>query len=613
MNRKALLIVVACTVAAFLSACSSSKPVTIAITTAPPASVEINNGGPVAATVMHDSSNLGVDWTCSPAPCGTFTPAHTASGAPTTWIAGSTAGTVTITAASTKKATVTATASVTVNPVATASNLTGSYAFYLSGFDLNGFFYSAAGSVTLDGAGDVTAGEEDLNDAGYAAPVLDDLLTGTYTVGSDGQGTFVLTATTGGAADPLVGVAGVQTLSFTVVNGNHLRIGEFDANFASTGAMDMQSAAAVTAATTAGFTGNFASVGQGYLSGTPWTFGVVINSAALASTGNGDQNIGGTVTPNFVTGGPVSVTDAMGRGTFTLGGVSFAYYVVGAETVYFTETDIGGVTTGQLFGSGSAPAFSAASITGPYVMSQNWSFDPIGEVTLAGQFTADGVGTSPTSISGVTDYNDSGLLSAGPDTIAGSYTMTATGYGGITGVVVSGDTDFTTYGLYATDPALNLNDPNDTTDGLGGALIQELDIDTIGSGLVLVQSATSLTVVNEAVADNTGQFNATGAGPFTLTGQVASSTTAFAGTLNTNFLDVVNVVSTETSAASVSGTVTADATNVGRYTISATVGGSATPNSFVNYVASGSVAVQVDVDSTATLVQVGNGTIEGQQ
>ena len=98
----------------------------------------------------------------------------------------------------------------------------GQYAFRVSGFDAAVTHMRLAGSVTLDGAGNVSSGEEDLSNPSFVAPVVADALTGTYTVGDDGQGTMTLNATVGGVADPLVGVSGVQTLAFTVVNSNHL-------------------------------------------------------------------------------------------------------------------------------------------------------------------------------------------------------------------------------------------------------------------------------------------------------------------------------------------------------------------------------------------------------
>ena len=278
MNRKVLLIVLTISLAVVASACSSPSP-KIAITTAPPASMEINASAQVAASVTHDSSDKGVDWSCSPAgSCGSFNPAHTDDGSTTVYTAPATSGSVTITAASTKKSSVTATATVNVTAVASASSLSGQYAFVLSGFDASGGFYAAAGSVTLDGAGNVSAGEEDLNDTSFAAPVLGDALTGTYTVGDDGQGTMTLNATTGGVADPFVGVGGTQTLAFTVVNNNHALVIEFDGAATSGGSLDLQAPAAITA----GFVGNYAFNAAGFNGGVAECFGGVLNSTGTS-------------------------------------------------------------------------------------------------------------------------------------------------------------------------------------------------------------------------------------------------------------------------------------------------------------------------------------------
>ncbi len=609
MNRKALLIVLTIAFAVVASACSSAKP-TVTITTPPPASLEINQSASIAATTTHDSGE-GVDWSCAPAgSCGTLSPTHTASGASTTYTAPSASGSVTITAASTKKASITATSTVTITAVATESSLSGMYAFKVIGFDAAGNAYAAAGSVTLDGGGNVTAGEEDLNNQSYGAPVLGDLLTGTYTVGDDGQGTMVLTATAGGVADPLVGVDGVQTLAFTVVNSSHALVTEFDAAATSGGQLDAQSADAIAA----GFAGNFAFSFGGFLGGEPWAFGGVGN-AVLGSpngtfTGTGDQDIAGSVDLTFATGGATTPADANGRGTVVFGGVTMAYYIVTTEAVYFTEIDDGSVTWGAAFGQGaSTPAFNAASISGNMVMDQPWmaaeSVD--GPSAIAGQFTSDGV----SAITGVLDYNEGGFipLGPGPDTLTANYAVAASGYSSFTGGIVSNNTDFTTWGVYLTDPALNIVDPNNTSGG-GGALTVELDLDSLGAGFILPQSATALTGVNNATdftADNSN------ADLINSVGQVIGGNSTATGTGAVNDINLATPSSTQTSGASISGSYTADATNVGRYTLSITVGDEAAPESRVAYVTSSGLAVMIDIDSTSTFIQVGSGTVQGQQ
>jgi hypothetical protein len=609
MNRKALLIVLTIAIAVVASACSSSSP-TVTITTPPPASLEINQSASMAATTTHDGG-AGVDWSCAPAgSCGTISPTHTDSGASTTYTAPSVSGSVTITAASTKKPSVTATSTVTVTPIATSSNLTGQYAFKIIGFDTFGDAYAAAGSVTLDGAGNVTAGEEDLNNTSYVGPVLGDLLTGTYTVGDDGQGTMVLTATTGGNPDPLVGVDGVQTLAFTVVNSSHALVTEFDAAATSGGTLDAQSADAIAG----GFVGNYAFNFGGFLDGAPWAFGGV-GTAVLGSPngtfdGTGDQDIAGAVDMTFETGGLTTPADANGRGTVVFGGVTMAYYIVTGEAVYFTEIDAGSVTWGAAYGQGaSAPAFNAASISGNMVMDQPWapaeSVD--GPSALAGQFTSDGV----SAIAGVLDYNEGGFINPGPgpDTLTASYAVAASGYSSFTAGVVSNNADFTTWGVYLTDPTVNLVDPNNASGG-GGALTVELDLNSLGAGFILPQSATALTGVNNATdftADNSN-FDLINS-----VGQVIGGNSTATGTASVNDINPNTPSSTQTTGASVSGTYTADATNVGRYTLSITVGDEAAPENRVAYVTSSGLAVMVDVDSTSTFIQVGSGTVQGQQ
>src|SRR5271156_651087 len=172
MNRKTLLVVLTVAFAVVASACSSPSP-TVTISTPPPASMEINTSASIAATTTHDS-NEGVTWSCSPSPCGSFNPTTTLSGVSTVYTAPSTAGSVTITATSNKKATVTATATVTITPIATVGSLTGTYTFFLNGFDAGGFPYSVAGSVALDGAGNITGGEQDFFDTGTPTIITDD-------------------------------------------------------------------------------------------------------------------------------------------------------------------------------------------------------------------------------------------------------------------------------------------------------------------------------------------------------------------------------------------------------------------------------------------------------
>jgi hypothetical protein len=121
MNYKTLLAAVAIAIPMLITGCSSNPKTpppptgTITITTAPPASLGENQTATIAATATGGLTAAGVDWSCTPVgACGTFNPAHTASGGTTVYTAPGTTGPVSIIAASTATPATTATASVTI-------------------------------------------------------------------------------------------------------------------------------------------------------------------------------------------------------------------------------------------------------------------------------------------------------------------------------------------------------------------------------------------------------------------------------------------------------------------------------------------------------------------
>src|SRR5580704_2049945 len=192
MSRKSLLsLIVLVFVASFVSACGSShKPalvISVHFAPPPPAALEVGLSTQLTAQTINDTAAAGVDWsvTCTSADCGSISPAHTASGGATTYTAPATVptgGSVTITAASTTDPTATASATVTITPIGSNASLTGQYAIAATGMDANGF-YALAGSITADGNGNITGGEED-----FADPIsvqLGSSILGTYTIGSD--------------------------------------------------------------------------------------------------------------------------------------------------------------------------------------------------------------------------------------------------------------------------------------------------------------------------------------------------------------------------------------------------------------------------------------------
>ena len=566
--------------------------------------MEINATASIAATTTHDSGE-GVDWSCTPAPCGSFNPAHTASGANTVYTAPSAAGSVTITAASTKKSSVTATAMVTINPVASVSSLTGTYTFFINGWDAtNEGSYSVVGSVVLDGAGNITGGEQDFFDDFVPTIITADTITpanAAVSIGNDGRGSITLTPTT----------AAPETLSITVVNNNHALIEEFDGTATSAGSLDLQ-----TVPTSIPMGGNaFALLDTD----DAFVFGGVVTSDNTSSftTGEGDDDLQGNPIYDFTVTGGFTAPDASGRGTISLvdpnyGTFQFDYYVVGPEAFRLIATDGFTFLAGSMYGQGTAAgAYSAASLTGSFAFGQAGRDGVgIGFYSAAGQFTTD---ATQLFTAGVADANlgDGAPVLAGDLTTGTTYFVNPDGYGGValTGATTDGIANF---GVYLVDPALNVADPNSASGG-GGAVMLDLDVDTLGAGIVPPQVSGASFVGNYAFnEDGVAETAAPTFDFFDFVGQVVSDgTSTYAGLADYN--DVGDDAA-QAAAVTITGTFAADSANPGRSTGTVTVNGSATANTLTFYQASSALVLHVDVDSSANTVgTIGFGVGEQQQ
>jgi hypothetical protein len=620
MNYKSLLVGVILAVPMLITGCSNNpnggngKGISIALTAPPPANMEVNNSVSVTATVTGDRSKMGVDWSCTPlGACGTFNPAHTASGVATTYTAPDVAGPVTITAASTKNPAKTAPANISITAVATTSDISGNFTFFANGVEKNlSLPYGVAGNIAINGAtGMITGGEQDYFDAHTGNVFTADVIqSGTINVGSDGRGTLTLTPTT----------APAETFSITVVNDKHILITEFDGNAAASGSLDLQTAPTTvpTGANAFAVLDSFNAIALG---------GVLTSNGTVTTASEADDDIGGFQDfdlVNTVTGA-FTAPDASGRGTVTLsdpnlalagftGSMQMAYYVVGPEAFRLIEIDGNGTTilqygVGSMFGQG-AGAFSGASLGSKFVFGQSGIEDiAFGAYSAAGQFT--GNGTTALS-AGVADAN----LGDGNQVLAGgltgsAYAVNADGYAFIT--LSGANTDgLANFGVYMVDPAINVADPNNASGG-GGAVMLDLDTDNLGIGIVVPQAAGPTFTGNYALSQD-GVFQTAAAFSwYGLLGQVASDgTSKIAGLADYNQLNF-----SQTAGVTVSGTYTADANNAGRSTATVTINGAATPNHITVYQASSALLLHVDTDTSTNGAQdlgtIGLGVLEQQQ
>jgi hypothetical protein len=480
------------------------------------ASVNVAFGAPLVATVVDGNQNPVVGTTVTfevPATgaSGTFaggvnTATTNASGVATSaaFTANGSVGTYTVTAT-------VASGAEPANFVLTNTPI--SFAFYLSGLEtLNEYegvpnYYALAGSVTVDGNGNVLGGEQDYNDGlGLTSPQPsgDTILQGAGALTVDpttGQGTLTLTTN-----NTNLGVNGVETLGVQFVNANHALIVQFDGSATSSGSMDAQTLSSALNDGNYAFT--LSGVDPSYL---PIVFGGVFSisngGTTLAGTFDVDDFGATNTTPTLGTtfSGTITGPDNMGRGTIssTELAMSLNYYVVGPEAIRIIDVDSINQNTGagtddsamgSAFGQGTG-AFSnaslGASVFGVQSNSSSTLLSVAAAFAAAGMFTTDpGSGT----FSGVADDNEFDYQTVVPEApISGSYNIASNGYGSLT--ITPGDLgDVSALGIYMTDPMLNLNDPNNTSSGLGGALVADLDGFILnGAGVLTPQTDTATT------------------------------------------------------------------------------------------------------------------------
>jgi hypothetical protein len=592
MNRKpyAGILTFTCLALAFWTACGSnsgSPRESIAETSGSAQSSPTNLpfAAPLVATVTEGATPMGGVVVTFTAPTtgasGTFaggvnTATTNASGVATSAVftPNSTTGAYTVTAATPGTATPANFSMTNAGAVAT----TRSYVFSLSGLESADYgpnYYALVGAVTINPSGIVLGGVQDFNDAegdGYTSPQPsgDMIVGGSLEVDpTTGLGTLVLVTNNAN-----LGTSGTETLGVAFANTGHALINQFDNASTASGSMDLQT---LPSTLSGGYAFTLSGIDGYYV---PVVFGGVFSITGTTLTdGVYDVNDVGNVTLKTLFTGTVSAANSFGRGTIT--GTQLAefgekdltlnYYVIGPEAIRIIDVDEWDSAVGSAYGQGGG-TFSNASL-GSSVFGDE--ADPWANIfALAGQFTVPASGT----FAGVADVQAE--ISKSAADIGGSYTIASNGYGSFT--LKPEVMDVSQFGIYMTDPTLNLNDPNNTTTGLGGALIIDLDEPLIGSGILVPQTDTT-------AASFTGNY-AFGAEGFGFGGCVKKDTAHAleddCGSIEYDFVGQGSVTSGLLSGTGMlndpdgffsdggiysgvafTGTATADDANAGRYTI----------------------------------------------
>lgn len=387
------------------------------------------------------------------------------------------------------------------------SSLHGNYVLSLRGIDAGGAPFYAAGAITADGNGNITGGEEDLNDlsSGYAHATN---VIGGYSVGPDGRGTLSLSS-------PL----GTFSYAFALRAGNSAGLNEMDnVVINAAGSLELQAGGvSVPSGNYAfGFTGTTSACGA-------------LNSIGLAGlNGNSvnglqDENCGGTVTQSEPLSGSYGNLDTLGRGTGSFsantGSTDLVYYAVSANRFRFICPDKGAPFLGGA-DLQSQSSFAASDFNGNYVIatsgrSQSGSSNALMLINASS-------GSIP---GGYLDVNNTGVFTT--SNLTGAYSMNSTGY--VTGTLNTSSAPVM-FSMYLVSPTLAYYlDLGTSASGGGTAYAQNVSVASLGK----------LGWAGSYANEQYGYFTAGGVispgNSISVSGQIASSGAGvLSGTLDNN-------------------------------------------------------------------------------
>ena len=306
----------------------------------------------------------------------------------------------------------------------TNADLSGQYAFEMSGSDLNGRLIARVGSFSANGTGTITAAVEDVNDAGSFSTVQ--FTGGTYSIGSDGRGTLTL------AGGTLGGGLGLNIALKSKTGGVAVQT---DGNAASSGSFDLQTAnsfslTAITGQYAFDLSGQDANgaplaiVGEFAANGT----GALTGGTIDVNDGGGTGISGPTPIPSNSTAFVLDATfgSANGRGVASINGQTVAFYVVDGTRLRFLEEDANAITVGDAFVQTGTIPTQVANLNG------NFAFISTGAAVLGNFGAIARVGSGAFNGGAISnifldDNNAGNHTSRGPD--SGTYTIDLAGSG----------------------------------------------------------------------------------------------------------------------------------------------------------------------------------------
>lgn len=389
---------------------------------------------PYSAAVEAAYATLPVTWGVSSGTLPTGLTLDPGSGivSGTPAVAGTSDFTVMVTDSSVPSQTATRSLSITVNGAgAHNTELSGRYAFLLSGYDTHGRRVAVAGSLAADGAGAIMGGVEDVNDSSVAPQSGLAISSGTYSLGADNRG--IITFTNSAGSTYTMAVAMGNLTGGTAETGSAV---EFDSSgFLMSGIIEWQNSAAFLKAAVAGayafgFNGSDMAGGRLAVAG---QFTADGSGAITSGVFDADDSGSPTVSAAFASTSAYAVDTTTGRCTATLDGISpapahYACYIVSAGKLLALSIDTAstsGAVTGEIAAQTGGP-YSNDSLSSTVVMAVD-AATASGSQVMLGTVTFDGNGNASFSL----DENSAGTLATvtgsgtyiAPDAATGRFTL----------------------------------------------------------------------------------------------------------------------------------------------------------------------------------------------
>jgi len=291
------------------------------------------------------------------------------------------------------------------------AGLTGTYSFIGAGFSSPTAAESVAGEFSTNGSGLITSGEVDINNVGGQS-----ILTGsTYSVSSNGRGTATIVTS-----------SGTFTFTFYMVSSNRAKFMETDPSAILIGDDYKQQSIVPWGPNSLSGVYVFQTAGMG-------ASGEVTDLVRFTSAGNGtltpgsvtiDDNNAGTATSTpSLPGSYTFDASGNGRGTLTIPGHTYVFYMISTGQAVIQETTTGIVSHGSMVQPAAGP-FSLTSVEFSYALNLAGTDGSGKEQDFVGQLTTNGVGLVK---SGSLDINDFGATQTGVSNL-GTYAInTVTG------------------------------------------------------------------------------------------------------------------------------------------------------------------------------------------